>query len=66
MDLNKVQDEYDLLTSLTGDGYETYMEENLGATPMILIMKDNKIINAQTGYTEYETFKSFLNESGIK
>lgn len=59
------QDSYDILSSITGDGYEDYMETNLGSTPMILIMKDNKIIGAQTGYSEYDTFAGVLNDAGI-
>lgn len=60
------QEEYDTLSSLTGKEYENYMKENLGATPMILIMKDNKIVGAQTGYSEYENFETILNNAGIK
>ena len=60
------QDAFDILSKLTGEDYEGYMEENLGATPMILIIKDNKIINALTGYTEYEPFKTLLNDSGFE
>ena len=32
---------------------------------MILIMKDNKIISAQTGYSEYDAFEKILNDAGI-
>lgn len=60
------QDSFDILNSLTGEGYEDYMSENLGATPMILIIKDNKIVGAHTGYSEYDAFKSVLNDAGIK
>ena len=60
------QDSYDLLSNLTGDGYEKYMEENFGATPMVLIIKNNKIIGASTGYSEYEAFKTVLNDAGIQ
>lgn len=65
---NKVSDEaaYKKMMALTGKGYEKYMEENFGATPMILIMKDGKIINAQTGYSEYEDFEKILKDSGFK
>ena len=59
------QNSYDILNNITGDSYEDYMESNLGSTPMILIMKDNKIIKAQTGYSEYDTFDKLLNEAGI-
>ena len=60
------QESFDILNKLTGEGYENYMEEKFGSTPMILIMKNNKIIKAQTGYNEYDLFKKFLSESGIK
>ena len=51
-------------TSLVG--YESYMEENFGATPMVLIIKNNKIIGASTGYSEYEDFVKVLNDADIK
>lgn len=60
------QDAYDIMVNLTGENYETYVKDNFGATPMILIMKNNKIVGAQTGYSEYEEFKKVLNEAGIK
>jgi len=60
------QSAYDILNALTGEGFEDYMSENLGATPMILIIEDNKIIGAHTGYSEYEAFKTVLNDAGIK
>lgn len=60
------QDSFDILNSLTGDGYEGYMEENFGATPMVLIVKNNKIVGASTGYSEYDAFVKVLNDAGIK
>lgn len=57
---------YSTMMDLTGDNYDDYMEQNFGSTPMILIMKDNKIVNAQTGYSEYDDFETILNEAGIK
>lgn len=65
---NKISDEeaYNIMLNLTGDNYDGYMKENFGSTPMILIMKNGKIINAQSGYSEYDDFKEFLNKSGIK
>lgn len=59
------QSSYDIMIKLTGKGYEDYVEKNFGSTPMILIMKDNKIVGAQTGYSEYNEFKKLLNNSGI-
>lgn len=65
---NTITDEeaYNVLLKLTGDKYDGYMEENLGATPMILVMKDNKIISAQTGYSEYEAFETVLADAGLE
>ncbi len=60
------QKAYNIMINLTGKNYETYVKDNFGATPMILIMKNNKIVGAQTGYSEYEEFKKVLNEAGIK
>jgi len=60
------QDSYDILNDLSGEGYEEYMSENFGATPMILIIKDNKIVGAHTGYSEYEAFKTVLTDAGIE
>lgn len=64
---NKVSDQnaYEVMTKLTGTGYEKYVSENFGSTPMILIMKDGKIIKAQTGYNKYDEFKKLLEEAGF-
>jgi len=61
---NEIIDETALntMTSLSGKGYEEYMKEYFGSTPMVLIMKDNKIINAHTGYTEYDSFKTIFDD----
>ena len=61
---NEIIDEtaFNTMTSLSGKGYEEYMKEYFGSTPMVLIMKDNKIINAHTGYTEYDSFKTIFDD----
>ncbi len=50
----------------TTDDYKGYLDQNFGATPMVLILKNSKVIAIQTGYNEYDEFKSFLNTNGIK
>ena len=60
------EDAYETMVNLTGDEYDGYMKENFGSTPMVLIVKDGKIVGAQTGYSEYETFKNVLKDVGIK
>ena len=46
--------------------YDSYVEENFGYTPMVLVFKDGKYADGWVGYTEVEEFKSFLAEAGIK
>ena len=61
------QEAINLISNLaTSDDLQGYMDENFGATPMVLVIKDSKIIAAQTGYTEYAALKSFLNANGFK
>ncbi len=58
------QASYDILTKMeTTTGFENYMSENFGATPMLLIVKDGKLIDAQTGYTESAALNSFLEKN---
>lgn len=66
---NKVidQESYDFMMNLkTVKSHEKYMEENFGATPMILIVKDGQLVEAQTGYSEIEAFSNFLKENGFE
>lgn len=46
--------------------YDSYISENFGYTPMVLVFKDGKYVDGWVGYAELETFKSFLNDAGIK
>lgn len=61
------QKSYDSIMNLsTTDEYKGYLEENFGATPMIIVLKDKKVIGIEVGYVEYSELKSFLNSHGIK
>lgn len=46
--------------------YDSYIEENFGYTPMVLVFRDGAFVKGTVGYTEAEEFKSFLNEAGIE
>lgn len=46
--------------------YDSYIEENFGYTPMVLVFKDGKYVDGWVGYAEIDTYKSFLAEAGIK
>ena len=60
------------LEKMDSDGYDalaaldSYISDNLGATPMVLVFKDGKFVKGTVGYTDATTYKSFLNEQGIK
>ena len=47
-------------------GYDSYVEENLGYTPMVLVFRDGEFVKGTVGYTDLDTFKSFLKEAGIE
>lgn len=62
----KDQTSYDVITKLeTVSGFENYMSENFGSTPMTLIVRDGKILDAQTGYVESDGLKTFLQKNGL-
>lgn len=46
-------------------GMDDFFKENFGATPMVAVFKDGKYVNGTVGYTEYETYAKFIEDSGI-
>lgn len=76
--LQKAQEEYDYetlyldISEVDEQGQEKIMEldkdffdENYGATPTVLLVKDNKIVDSHIGYSEYDDYASFLEKNGI-
>ncbi len=47
-------------------GYDSFVEENFGYTPMVLVFKDGNFVKGTVGYTELDELKSFLKEAGIE
>ena len=53
-------------------GLDSFLKDNYGYTPMVLVVKDGKILNEEVdnydgvGYTEYETYSKFLKKLGYK
>ena len=45
---------------------DDFLAENYGTTPLVILVKDGKLIDGHIGYAEYETFAEFLNNNGIK
>lgn len=63
------------ITTVTEDGQKAILEKdndedflatNFGATPMVILVKDGKLVDGWVGYAEYETFAKFLEENGFK
>lgn len=46
-------------------GLDTYFSENYGVTPMVVLVKDGKIVDKHLGYTDYTTFASLLENNGF-
>ena len=59
-------DGYNALTSLTGNGYNGWVKEHFGSTPLTLIVKDSKILYAVVGAAEDSTLTAQFDKLGIK
>lgn len=60
-------DSFDTLQNLTGEGeWETFAADNLGGTPLTLIIKNNKVVGGIGGYTEAENVSTAFKNAGLK
>lgn len=50
---------------LAFDNDEKFLEENFGGTPMVLLMKDGKLVDGWIGYADYATYTAWLEENGF-
>lgn len=48
------------------DTEDKFIEKAFGQVPMILTFKNGKMIQGWVGYSDYNTFKEFLEKSGFK
>lgn len=48
------------------DNDDKFLEKNFGATPMVLLVKNGKIVDTWLGYSEYSEFAQFLEKNGFK
>lgn len=48
------------------DDDDKFIDTNLGATPMILLVRNGKLVKGWVGYAEYEEFEKFLIENGFE
>lgn len=51
---------------LEKDNDEKFLEENFGSTPMVLLVKDGKIVEGWVGYAEYDNFAQYLTRNGFE
>lgn len=60
-------DQFDTLSSLSGKGeWATFAYDNVGGTPLTLIIKDNKVIGGLSGYTDTEGITTAFKTAGMK
>ena len=60
-------DEFDTLSNLSGKGeWATFAYDNVGGTPLTLIIKDNKVIGGVNVYTDVDTITAAFKAAGIK
>lgn len=45
---------------------DQFFNENYGRTPMVVLVKDGKIVDKHLGYTEYSSFAQFLENNGFE
>lgn len=64
-DMDKLTSE-DSKKILEKDNEEGFLKEKFTATPMVLLVKDGKIVGPWVGALEYDDFAQFLEEHGFK
>lgn len=76
--LQKAQDEFGYqtlyidITTIDEDGakeiqgMDSFLEENYGTTPLVIIVKDGKLVKGHVGYAEYDEFAKYLTDNGIE
>ncbi len=47
------------------DNEDKFLSENFGGTPMVLLVKDGKIVDTWMGYSEYSTYATWLEKNGF-
>lgn len=59
-------DAWDTLTSLSGSGeWVTFAKDNMGGTPLTLIIKNNKVVGGISGYTEVANIEKAFDKAGL-
>ena len=59
------QNAYDTMINLETSEEAAGVMDSFGSTPMMLIVKDGKIVDSQVGYSEYSIFATLLENNGF-
>lgn len=65
LDITTVSED-DQVKLLNKDNKEGFLAQNYGSTPMVLIVKDGKLVDTWIGYSDYDSFAKFLEQNGFK
>ena len=61
------EEEFNILSSLNGEGeWKGFAEENVGGTPLTLIIQDNKVIGGLSGYADTNSVMKAFENAGLK
>lgn len=61
--INNMTETFNTEHNYTGDNAYEYL---YGYTPMVVLAKNGKIVDVWVGYSDYDTFASWLSTNGIK
>lgn len=58
---------WNTLSGLSGSGdWATFAKDNMGGTPLTMVIKNNKVVGGVSGYTDVDTLTTALKTAGIK
>lgn len=59
--------EFNILSNLKGEGkWDGFANENVGGTPLTLIIRDSKVIGGLSGYADTNTIMQVFSDAGLK
>lgn len=61
------EEQFGILSSLPGKGtWDGFAEENVGGTPLTLVIKDGQVIGGLSGYADTNTVMQVFSNAGLK
>ena len=61
------EEQFGILSNLKGEGkWDGFASENVGGTPLTLIIKNNKVIGGLSGYADTDTVMKVFKDAGLK